>query len=46
MWEALSSGQGRLARFGKYVTDLLNRDSFKATFDEVSVRFVEIVVPD
>ncbi|TFK79089.1 glutathione S-transferase C-terminal-like protein [Polyporus arcularius HHB13444] len=37
VWEALSSGQGRLARFGKYITDLLNRDSFKATFDEAYI---------
>lgn len=37
VWEALSSGQGRFARFGKYLADLLNRESFKATFDEVRV---------
>ena len=34
--EALSSGSGRFARFGKYLSDVLARDSFKATFDEVT----------
>ncbi|RPD53469.1 glutathione S-transferase C-terminal-like protein [Lentinus tigrinus ALCF2SS1-7] len=37
VWEALSSGQGRFARFGKYLADLLNRESFKATFDEAYI---------
>lgn len=31
----LTSGTGRLARFGKYAQDLLARESFQATFDEV-----------
>ncbi|KAI0777796.1 hypothetical protein BD413DRAFT_602079 [Trametes elegans] len=35
--EALSSGIGRFARFGKYFTDLLSRESFKATFDEAYI---------
>ena len=45
VWEALSSGQGRLARFGKYLTDLLNRESFKATFDEVRVLLYLLMGP-
>ncbi|KAI0360305.1 glutathione S-transferase C-terminal-like protein [Trametes cingulata] len=35
--EALTSGSGRFARFGKYFTDLLARESFKATFDEAYI---------
>ncbi|KAI0654807.1 hypothetical protein C8Q70DRAFT_1023718 [Cubamyces menziesii] len=35
--EALSSGSGRFARFGKYLSDVLARDSFKATFDEAYI---------
>ncbi|KAI0366061.1 hypothetical protein BV20DRAFT_972253 [Pilatotrama ljubarskyi] len=33
----LRSGTGRFARFGKYFTDLLERESFKATFDEAYI---------
>ena len=33
--EALTSGEGKFARFGRYFNDLLARESFKATFDEV-----------
>ena len=33
--ETLTSGEGKFARFGKYFNDLLARESFKATFDEV-----------
>ncbi|KAI8971297.1 hypothetical protein BD414DRAFT_500867 [Trametes punicea] len=35
--EALTSGSGRFARFGKYFSDLLARESFKATFDEAYI---------
>ncbi len=33
--QTLTSGEGKFARFGKYFNDLLARESFKATFDEV-----------
>ena len=38
--ETLTSGEGKFARFGKYFNDLLARESFKATFDEVRVASV------
>ncbi|CDO72828.1 hypothetical protein BN946_scf185002.g13 [Trametes cinnabarina] len=43
--ETLTSGNGRFARIGKYFHDLLERESFKATFDEVSslVMHTEVV---
>lgn len=41
----LTSGTGRLARFGKYAQDLLARESFQATFDEVRtvLRLISII---
>ncbi|OJT02768.1 Glutathione S-transferase L3 [Trametes pubescens] len=35
--EVLTSGTGRLARFGKYAQELLDRESFQATFDEAYI---------
>ncbi|KAI0765457.1 glutathione S-transferase C-terminal-like protein [Fomes fomentarius] len=37
VWATLSGTGSRLARFGKYVGDLLDRESFKATFDEAYI---------
>ena len=33
VWEAITTG--KFARLGKYIGDLFNRESYKATFDEV-----------
>ena len=35
VWEAITTG--KFARFGKYINDLFERESYKATFDEVSL---------
>ncbi|KAI0703306.1 glutathione S-transferase C-terminal-like protein [Earliella scabrosa] len=37
VWAEISGATGRFARFGQYVKDVLDRESFKATFDEAYV---------
>ena len=44
VWAEISGATGRFARFGQYVKDVLDRESFKATFDEVSARACGVVV--